>query len=88
MIIGVAIKHNDIMICLPQPNRHHHCIRYAVGVLGITNTPIGAKPFSQGFYTETGVYLNRQEAFIYAQQHNQISGDTYHNRDLFSEDLW
>ena len=91
MIVGVAIKHNDIMICLPKPNRHHHCIRHAVGVLGITTTPIGAKPFAQGFYTDTGVFLNRIDGRIYAIEHGQLlkqETETFNSHELFSEDLW
>ena len=49
-IIGVAIKHGDLVVGLPKPNRHHHVIKHLVKVLGI-NKPVGHK--GQGFYLTT-----------------------------------
>ena len=86
MIIGVAVKEGDLMICLPKPNRHHHCIMYAVTVLGLI-PPIGAAEGAQGFYTAQGEFLNRTEALAHAIKHDQlISIKAKH--ELFSEDLW
>jgi hypothetical protein len=86
MIIGVAIKHKDLMVCLPKPNRHPDCIRYARDVVGITATPIAAQK-DQGFYTDKGVYLNREDALIYAREHNQLIREVV-SKLLFSENLW
>ncbi|MCK5020902.1 MAG: hypothetical protein KAS32_28030, partial [Candidatus Peribacteraceae bacterium] len=83
-IIGVAIKHGDMVIGLPKPNRHHHVIKYMVKGLGIT-PPVGCK--SQGFYDAKGKYYGREEA----RQHTMNSGQCEspdHHRELFSEDLW
>ena len=85
-IIGVAVKQGAICICLPKPNRHHHCIQYAVKTLGL-KPPIGAPALSQGFYTDTGAFLDRETAFIVAQESNQIINPDA-NKYLFSEDLW
>lgn len=86
MILGVAVIQKNLMICLPKPNRHNHCIKYAVTVLGLT-PPIGGLAKHQGFYLADGTYLEREEALIYAREHNQLI-----NKDaksyLFSEDLW
>jgi len=86
MILGVAIKHGNICICLPKPNRHHHCIKYAVKVLGLT-PPIGIKSSSQGFYLADGKFLNRKQALKVAKEYNQLitKNAKYY---LFSEDLW
>lgn len=86
MIIGVAIKHRDIMICLPKPNRHHDCIRYACDVLGI-KPPICGLMSSQGFYTSDGVFLDRKEGLAYVKLNNQLINKQAHT-NLFSEDLW
>ncbi len=74
------------MICLPKPNRHHDCIRYAVQVLGLT-PPIGAGADQQGFYTAEGKYLRRAAALNHAQKHNQLINPDA-RRYLFSEDVW
>ncbi len=86
MIIGVAVKQGNLMICLPKPNRHHHCIRYAVDVLGLT-PPIGSGKNNQGFYTADGKYLMRAAALKYAKKHGQLI-NTEARCYLFSEDLW
>ena len=86
MILGVAVIQKNVMICLPKPNRHHDCIRYAVEVLGLT-PPIASEQRHQGFYLEDGTYLERGDALDYAKKHGQLN-----NKDskyyLFSEDLW
>lgn len=86
MIIGVAVKQGDIVIALPKPNRHHHCIHYGASVLKLT-TPIGAPAKSQGFYLNDGTFLNREDALAYAKKHNQLINPGA-NAYLFSEDLW
>ncbi len=87
LIIGVAIKQGDLMVCLPKPNRHHHCIRYAVQTLGLAARPIAAGHGLQGFYTDDGKYLNRQDAMDYAKANGQLINPNP-TKDLFSEDLW
>lgn len=84
MIIGVAIKHGDTVICLPKPNRHHHVIKYMVFDLWI-NGPVGHE--GQGFYDAKGKYYDREEARKYAIEIGQCTNPE-HPTELFSEDLW
>ena len=86
VILGVAIKQGSVCICLPKPSRHHHCIRFAVDVLGLS-PPIGEAAESQGFYTADGTFLNRSKALKLAKENGQlINKEAKHY--LFSEDLW
>lgn len=87
MIIGVAIKHGDLVVALPAPNRHNSVIAKMA--------EIGLKPpfnsgliDDQGFYLEDGTYLTRSQAKIHAIKEGQCTKDTYHDTELFSEDLW
>ena len=71
MILGVAVKQGGVCICLPKPDRHHDCIKYAVEVLGL-KPPIGAAASAQGFYLEDGRFLNRKQALKVAKANNQL----------------
>lgn len=85
-IIGVAVKLGDVTICLPKPNRHYDCIRYAAETLGL-HPPISAPEDSHGFYLVDGTYLTRKEALVYANKiFQKIKRDA--KVYLFSEDLW
>jgi len=86
MIIGVAIKHNDLVICLPRPNRHHDCINFACNVLGLSS-PICGQMTKQGFYLANGNFLDRKKGLEYAKKNNQLINKQAHT-NLFSEDLW
>lgn len=87
MIIGVAIKHGDLVIALPRPNRHHDVIKHMINVLGI-KPPVGHQyKDGQGFYLTDGTYLNRRQARQYALDHKQCEKPD-NPRELFSEDLW
>lgn len=87
-IIGVAIKHGDLVIGLPKPKRHHHVLRYMIDELGIT-PPVGHQHGNegQGFYLNDGTYLNRGQARWHALDNGQVE-KTDHAYELFSEDLW
>lgn len=97
MILGVAIKVGELMVCLPKPNRHGDCIHHAVTVLK-QKPPVSSRFDEQGFYTDEGLYLDRIEAAKYARSHNQILENRKHLKllthnskqveYLFSEDLW
>lgn len=84
MITHVAIKYNGKTYSLPRPNRHHNVIRSIPG--GI------AWPDTQGFLTDKGVFLDRYDAYNYAQLHGQLKRNpdpkAYQGNELFSEDLW
>jgi len=84
MIIGVAIKHGDMVIGLPKPNRHHNVIWHIVKDLGIKG-PLGFE--GQGFYDNQGKYYNREEAREYAIKTGQCVSPE-NPRELFSEDIW
>lgn len=83
MITGVAI--NDVegrMYFASQPYRHHDLIRMAVQ--DHCKTPIGGV---QGFVTDKGIFLNREEAEVYARKCGQFTGEII-GGELTSEDLW
>ena len=82
MIIGVAVKQGDLMICKPKPFRHHDCIWEAVEVLGL-DVPITGQ---QGFYLADGTFLNREVAREYAIINHACT--PRHTTDLFSADMW
>jgi hypothetical protein len=90
MILGVAIKIGDhIEIRLPKPNRHCHCFSYFEELTGKPATATGLRTGgeNQGFYTDKGVYLNREQALKHAKRCGQIiNNDAKHY--LFSEDVW
>ena len=88
MIIGVAIKGENMLIKMPKPNRHHHCFAYLKS-LGVhaTKAMVGVKEEDQGFYTHTGRYLNRIEAVKYVKRVKQETVEPVHGA-LLSEDLW
>lgn len=95
MIVGVAIRSNVVTIQLPKPNRHHNCFAYCKDVLGIhaTKNGIGLKKYDQGFVTDKGVYLDREQAMRHARRCNQdlvVQPDGSINKSgvLFSEDVW
>lgn len=84
-IIGVAVRHNGVTICLPKPNRHCDCIRYAVDILGLT-PPISS--LDQGFYLSNGKYLDRKRAAAYVRIIGQKLRSEKLKKKLYSEDLW
>ena len=84
MILGVAIKQNNVIYKLEKPNRHHNVIKYMNRELQIKYLGSSGE---QGFYNEKGEFLNREEALIYALNFKQITVHD-HPRELFSEDLW
>lgn len=82
MITGVAIKTLGGTYSLPKPNRHHNVIRHLFDK-GLKSHGV------QGFITDTGEFMNREQARSYAVAIGQVrSEDTDHARLLFSEDLW
>ena len=88
MIVGVAIRNSEIVVMLPKPNRHSDCFDYLeeLGISAIKNN-VGVKAKDQGFYTHTGKYLNRIQAFKYAKRIKQPLIDNP-NIGLCSENLW
>ena len=91
MIVGVAIKIGDhIEIRLPKPNRHCDCFWYFKEKTGVTAPSLGMRTGgeNQGFYTHTGRYLNREQAYKYVKRIKQKTTEHIGKKYLFSEDLW
>lgn len=90
MIIGVAVKFNEIMVCQPKPSRHHSCYRNLCEILDVDTLDFANKDFVHGFYTDKGQFLDRKKALQYCID-NHIPHSTQSNLYepmLFSEDLW
>lgn len=83
-ITGVAIRHRETkaVFSMPKPARHDTLILELVKL----GEPDFAKG-EQGFVTEDGRFLEREEAFVYALRFGQLK-NTKLRRLLFSEDLW
>ena len=91
-IVGVSVKFKcGAEIRLPKPNRHHNCFAKA-RELGLG--PIGRGSDNQGFYLDTGEYLNRTQAMEHVITHGSrlipmsLCEDINNSQYLFSEDLW
>ncbi len=85
-IVAVALKRGKNVFTLPKPARHGDCIYH--------NTVMekwGGKicPDEQGFLTNTGKYVSREEAVKIALKAGQVTYEKLVVKDrLFSEDLW
>ncbi len=101
MITGVAIKHIEtgMVISMPKPNRHGDIFNnlydwYKANPAGDDNSP----EWTQGFVTENGTFLNRQDAAQYVKNTGQeLTPEAkeeyaYKRKEnfttLYSEDLW
>lgn len=65
--------------------RHHNCIKTIIEQTGVKRVP-GSAP--QGFWTDKGRFLTREEGAKLALANGQIKALKYHRTLLFSEDLW
>ena len=95
VIVAVAIRYQipkleptsvdltPITISAVRPARHHH-------ILDTTSRLSAAITFDgeQGFLTNEGQFLNREDAFALAKSNGQLLPGTLGGRELFSEDLW
>jgi hypothetical protein len=82
MIIGPAIKKDDIIFSLKKPKRHHDVIKYM-----IEEFKIDVKNGEQGFITHDNKFLNRKEAAEYVLKRKDITKLSWPPL-LYSEDLW
>lgn len=91
MIVGVAVRNSVLTVMLPKPNRHHHCFEY-IKELNLKHPKGdrigGTTGDNQGFYTHTGKYLTREQAYKYAKRIKQPLIEGNNGKYLFSEDLW
>ena len=88
VIVGVALRGENIIIKLPRPNRHCNCFWYALSIgLDHVKVGLGKKAIDQGFYTHTGKYLNREQAAKYVKRIKQPTVEKV-SKHLFSETMW
>ena len=80
MIKESAIVQNGVVY---TGRRHHDVIRKIVEITGIK--PVTGE---QGFVTDDGVFVNREEAAKIALACGQITKLKFHSKELFSEDLY
>lgn len=91
MIVGVAVKFGDhIEIRLPKPNRHSDCFELFFKTIGKREIPEGMRVNGdqQGFYTHSGKFLNRKQAYKYAIRVKQPRVIIERPGALVSEHLW
>lgn len=83
-IVGVGIVSKGILYELPFPKRHHHCIHKAWKetdrIMVVTE--------SQGFITNRGRYVGREEGLAIAKNARQLLKRHFHETELFSESVW
>lgn len=83
-IVAVAIEFRGKIYSLPAPNRHHHLIKLIYESCKLEGSVNGE---TQGFLTDEGAFVEREEAARIAIKAGQIE-KLIHGPDLFSEDLW
>lgn len=82
-ITGVALLTDEGELwSLPKPSRHCHLFALAA----FQNNQ--ADPCKQGFTTNTGRYVGREEAVSIATGARQLIRKTDPPSQLFSEDVW
>jgi hypothetical protein len=90
-ITHVAVRFQDKIYSLPEPNRHHDVLRLIYETLSPGTKMIGVNGDNQGFLDESGRYLTRGQALVSAQLNDQIlpgdRGKIIGDR-LYSENLW
>lgn len=93
-ITAAALLVDGTTWTLPRPARHHHLIAAYAQVnqrYDHNGEPIGRPkpimPSEQGFVTDAGRYVSRQEALNIALASGQMT-KAAHPYGLFSEDLW
>jgi hypothetical protein len=82
MIKHAAIRKDGIIYI---GHRHPHCIRVMVECR--VSKPV-TKDAEQGFVTDEGVFVDRQEALKIAIENNQIITKHGAKDELYSEDLY
>lgn len=97
MITAAAIKFGNLVCHLPTPARHADVLR-AVKQMFRGRSDAGYLREVQGFMTDKGEFLNREQAYTHALECGQgtprrdsviASGyAAYNGKELYSEDLW
>lgn len=89
-ITAAAIKFGDLVCWLPAPARHHHILRSVVANFK-GRSDAGYLREVQGFMTDQGEFLGREDAYAHAHNCKQLlerKPGQYNGNELFSEDLW
>lgn len=101
MIVAAAVKIGQVVLSMPAPKRHHDVLRglHALYEDRKRHTHTYEQEV-QGFLTDTGEFLDRQEAMKHALASGQGTPRRtslleanpnygyYNGPDLYSEDLW
>ena len=86
IIVAVAFNWNELIISMPSPARHHNVI---ANMFKARMPKEAAFMQNQGFITNTGRFVNRNEAFKIAKEANQLKNNNLGSAEcLISEDLW
>jgi hypothetical protein len=81
-IVAVAMRVNGLIVSQPAPSRHFNIMNALPAKMARA-----IRPSDQGFLTDTGHYVGREDALQIAKAAGQLLKPTAH-RELFSEDLW
>ena len=84
-IVAAACKVEGLTVSLPPPARHGCIIK---AIWNVNRKLSAVPPRGQGFLTDTGRFVGREEAFVIARDTGQIAAKHPPNDMLFSEDLW
>jgi hypothetical protein len=83
-IVAAAVQTNGgLIISMPPPARHHTILQEHSK---LSNWVFGSN--KQGFLTNLGRYVGREEALKIALDAKQIEAPKFQPHHLFSEDLW
>ena len=97
MITHVAIKFDGRVWSLPKPYRHSHVMHMIINLSKVFGDWTGDKfervithnEFDQGFLDDSGNFLNRKQALVYARDlFQQLNESEVHGDELYSENLW
>lgn len=81
-----AIFWNGRAYTVPRPGRHHNVIHLMRATLGLPLESVCIQ--NQGFVTNYGRFVDRQEGLRIAQAANQIIKKHPADYELYSEDMW
>lgn len=84
-IVAAALKMGEMTISVLPPGRHHTIFWELAKHFPDIRCP---PPNDQGFLTDNGRFIGREEAVEVAKASGQIERPKYQPNQLFSEDLW
>lgn len=81
-IVAAAIRANGLVMSMPRPARHCHIMAAMPARMARA-----VRPDDQGFLTDTGEFLGREQALDVARHAKQLKREV-NSFELYSEDLW